>query len=101
MMKDLSISKLNDFYGMLLTDKQTELVRQYYDDDLSLGEIAENEGISRQAAYDAVVKGVKTLRELENGLKLVKVFDSLEAIDETMSKETILAEIKKILDLRE
>ena len=101
MKKDLSICKLNDVYGKLLTTKQTEMIKQFYDDDFSLGEIAENEGITRQAAHDAINKGVAALRNYESVLKLRLVLDKLEAIDDTMSKETILAEIKNILDLRE
>ena len=101
MKKDLSICKLNDVYGKLLTAKQTEMIRQFYDDDLSLGEIAENEGITRQAAHDAINKGVTALRGYEAALGLVQIYDKLGAIDESMSKESILAEIQNILDLQE
>ena len=101
MKKDLSICKLNDVYGKLLTTKQTEMIRRFYDDDFSLGEIAENEGITRQAAHDAINKGVTALKNYEAALKLGLVWDRLEAIDQSMSKETIIAEIKNILDLRE
>lgn len=101
MKKDLSICKLNDIYGKLLTFKQTEMIRQFYYDDFSLGEIAENEGITRQAAHDAINKGVTALKNYESVLKLGLFFEKLENIDGTMSKEEILAEIKNILDLRE
>lgn len=50
MSKDLNISRLCDVYGALLTDHRREIVRNYYDDDLSLAEIAENFSITRQAA---------------------------------------------------
>ena len=45
---------LFDCYGGLLTDKQRELFDLHYNQDLSLGEIAENEGISRQGVHDAI-----------------------------------------------
>ncbi len=101
MKKDLNICKLNDIYGKLLTDRQSEMICQYYDDDLSLGEIAENEGITRQAAYDAVNKGVAALKNYEAILKFGLIWDRLSCIDDSMSKENILGEIKNILDLRE
>ncbi len=48
MAKNLEISLLMDFYGEMLTEKQREVIDYYYNDDLSLGEIAANEGITRQ-----------------------------------------------------
>ena len=50
MAKNLEIALLFDFYGDMLTDKQRDVVELYYDNDLSLSEIAENEGITRQGA---------------------------------------------------
>ena len=101
MKKDLSICKLNDVYGSLLTVKQFELIRLYYYDDLSLSEIAENEGITRQAARDAINKGVAALKGYEAKLHLSEVYERLLRIDGSMTKEAILAELKQILDLRE
>ena len=57
MQKDLNISFLNDIYGQLLTKRQREVIAQYYDYDLSLQEISDNIGISRQAFLDAIKKG--------------------------------------------
>ena len=101
MKKDLSICTLNDFYGNLLTSKQSELIRLYYYDDLSLSEIAENEGVTRQAARDAIVKGVAALKGYEKNLKLCEIMDRLGAINDSMDKQSILEEIKKISDLWE
>ena len=50
MAKDLEMGYLLDFYGEVLTQKQREMLRQYYNDDLSLSEIGENFGITRQGA---------------------------------------------------
>ena len=54
-----------DFYGEVLTPKQREMLRQYYNDDLSLSEIGENFGITRQGARDAIKHGETALKELE------------------------------------
>ena len=54
-----------DFYGEVLTPKQREMLNQYYNDDLSLSEIGENFGITRQGARDAIKHGETTLKELE------------------------------------
>lgn len=65
MAKDLHISVLLDFYGDMLTEKQREVMVQYYNDDLSLAEIAENFGITRQGVRDAIKRGENVLFELE------------------------------------
>jgi predicted DNA-binding protein YlxM (UPF0122 family) len=65
MAKDLELSYLLDFYGDVLTEKQREMMEQYYNDDLSLSEIAENFGITRQGVRDAVKHGEAALLELE------------------------------------
>ena len=57
MAKDLEMGYLLDFYGEVLTPKQREMLRQYYNDDLSLSEIGENFGITRQGARDAIKHG--------------------------------------------
>ena len=53
MAKDFEMGYLLDFYGEVLTPKQREMLNQYYNDDLSLSEIGENFGITRQGARDA------------------------------------------------
>lgn len=65
MAKNLEISYLLDFYGEVLTPKQRDVLEQYYNDDLSLSEIAENFGITRQGVRDAIKHGEATLLELE------------------------------------
>ena len=52
--KNLAYSVLLDFYGPVLTDKQRVILTEYYDEDLSLAEIAENLGITRQGVRDAI-----------------------------------------------
>ena len=65
MAKDFEMGYLLDFYGEVLTPKQREMLRQYYNDDLSLSEIGENFGITRQGARDTIKHGETTLKELE------------------------------------
>ena len=63
--KNLAYSVLLDFYGPALTEKQRAILTEYYDEDLSLAEIAENFGITRQGVRDAIKHGETTLKELE------------------------------------
>ena len=57
MAKKWEISYLLDFYGDVLTEKQRDVMVQYYNDDYSLAEIAENFGITRQGVRDAIKRG--------------------------------------------
>ena len=69
MAKDLEMGYLLDFYGEVLTEKQREMLRQYYNDDLSLAEIAEEMGgVTRQSVVSAIKKGEQRLEELEQKL---------------------------------
>jgi predicted DNA-binding protein YlxM (UPF0122 family) len=73
MSKKLEYGVLLGIYGALLTDKQRQIMELYYDDDLSLGEIADDLGISRQGVHDAVKKGSDALDEYEQKLGLSKL----------------------------
>lgn len=90
MAKNLEISLLFDFYGDMLTDKQRDMVELYYNDDLSLSEIAENEGITRQGVRDSIKRAEGQLLEMEARLGLARRFrdmrDGIEAI-RTAAKE--------------
>ncbi|MDR0314948.1 MAG: DNA-binding protein [Oscillospiraceae bacterium] len=74
MAKNLDVSVLIDYYGDMLTNKQRDFLIYYYNDDLSLSEIAENEGITRQGVRDAIKRAEKQLFEMESRLGLVKKF---------------------------
>lgn len=63
--KDLNFSVLLDHYGPALTQKQRDILTEYYDADLSLSEIAENYGITRQGVRDAIKHGEAALLDLE------------------------------------
>ena len=73
------MSMLFDFYGELLTDKQKELFDLYYNEDMSLTEIAENADISRQGVRDAVIRAETILRETEDKVGLVRKYSGLDA----------------------
>ncbi|USS85305.1 putative DNA-binding protein [Fructilactobacillus myrtifloralis] len=72
--KDNRINALFDFYGSLLTPKQADYIRQYYADDLSLGEISENFQVSRQAVYDNLRRTEMTLEKYEERMGLYQKF---------------------------
>jgi len=71
----VKISMLLQLYEKLLTEKQRELLEDYYNNDLSLSEIAENQGITRQAVRDNLKKGENNLFEYEEKLELMKKFE--------------------------
>jgi predicted DNA-binding protein YlxM (UPF0122 family) len=70
----VEMALLFDFYGDVLTEKQREYFQYYHSDDLSLSEIAQNEGISRQGARDSISRTETILKEMEEKLGLVSRF---------------------------
>ena len=66
------MTMLFDFYGDILTPRQRELFDLYYNEDLSLAEIAENCGISRQGVRDVIVRAENAMTELEDKTGLVR-----------------------------
>lgn len=80
MEKNLELSLLCDIYGSLLSQKQREALDLYYNEDLSLSEIANQVGISRQGVRDQIKHGEKLLLEFEENLGLLKKQSKLESI---------------------
>lgn len=74
MAKNMELSFLFDFYGDMLTEKQRDVVELYYNDDLSLAEIADNAGITRQGVRDSIKRAESQLFEMEERLGLAKRF---------------------------
>ncbi len=70
-------SMLLDFYGELLTEKQRECYDLHYNEDLSLSEIAEQAGISRQGVWDNIRRAEAALREIEEKTGLIRRFTEL------------------------
>ena len=65
MSKDLNIIMLLDLYGEVLTEKQRDVIELYYNEDLSLAEIAQNLGITRQGVRDSIKRGEAVLLDME------------------------------------
>ena len=91
MAKDLNITILLDVYGQLLTEKQRFAIDMYYNEDLSLAEIAEEIDISRQGVRESIKQGEKHLLEYEEQLGVVKRFKNISAQLEEL--DTLLEEV--------
>jgi hypothetical protein len=105
MEKNVKVSMLCQIYGKLLTEKQLGVLTDYYNNDLSLSEIAENNNITRQAVRDIIKKGENKLFELEEKLsimeKMMKQEKQLQVILNELSKipnESSDKKIEKILE---
>lgn len=102
--KTTRINFLFDFYQSLLTDKQRSYMELYYLDDLSLGEIAEEYEISRQAVYDNIRRTEMMLEEYETKLNLFEKFQKRqqlileleEGIQESQSSEQLTEIIEQL-----
>ena len=103
--KHIEISILWQIYGKLLTEKQYKVLNDYYNEDLSLSEIAEINNISRQGVRDIIKKGEAKLFEYEEKLEIMKktqenektlqlIFSQLSKLSEISSDK----KAKKILD---
>ena len=90
---------LYDFYGELLTEHQKEIYEQFVLEDLSLGEIAREEGISRQGVHDMIRRCNRTLEEYEEKLHLVERFLEIRTkVQEIRSSTDCPDNIKRIAD---
>lgn len=106
--KNLRISYLLDFYGEVLDEHVRSVMKAYYDDDLSLSEIADGVGISRQGVRHLIKKGEEHLMFLEERLGLAEHSEALDEAAERIDKlvgllgdgkiesENLLAELKSI-----
>ena len=93
MEEKVKISMLLEIYGKLLTEKQSQMLEDYYNHDLSLSEIAENQDITRQAVRDNIKKGENKLFELEEKLSIMK-----RTLEQEKQIQEILTELSKITD---
>ena len=99
--KDLSLSLLYDIYSPLLSDKKRGTFEGYYLSDLSLSEIAQDTGTSRQAVRDLISRTCTELREYEEKLGLLKKRGELAELcrqaKEVGCSDEILEQIREIL----
>ncbi len=96
MEKDFEYIELFELYKELLTEKQREIFSSHYLYDLSLSEIAEPDGFSRQSVYDAIKKVKSKLTEYETKLRLYEKFSALDSLAEEQS-EDVKARIREII----
>ena len=92
MAKNLDVIILFDIYGNMLTQKQQDFISYYYNDDLSLAEIAENEGITRQGVRDAIKRAEAQLFSFEEHLGL---YERNEALRNGLEE---ISELIKLID---
>lgn len=92
MAKNLDVAVLLDFYAPMLTDKQRDVIDLYYNQDLSLSEIAEHEGITRQGVRDSIKRGEVFLFELEDKLKLFERY--IETIKTMQALKYVMERVK-------
>lgn len=90
--KNLGISYLLDFYGDMLTEKQRDAVELYYNEDLSLAEIAEHSGITRQGVRDSIKRAEAQLFEYEARLHLAARFRRFEQVISAIRDEAMRIE---------
>ena len=95
-MEDLHFMRLWDRYSPLLTETQREITNLYFNFDLSLAEIAEEKGCSRQSVSDCLNKCRKQLEEYEEKLHLVAVTEALEAFGQKYPQHK--EEVEQILE---
>lgn len=85
--KDLKIACLLDFYGEVLSQRKQTVLSMYYNDDMSLSEIADEVGISRQGVRDLIKKAEEELVFFEEKLGLFKTFREAQGHLQTLSKQ--------------
>lgn len=85
----IRICILLDHYGVLLSEKQKKIMECYFYDDLSLSEISENEGITRQGVRDILKRCETTLAEYDEKLKLIEKTNLLKNLSSKINSNTL------------
>lgn len=94
MSKDMNMTVLFDFYRNILTEKQVDVIDLYYNEDLSLAEISEHLGITRQGVRDNIKRAEAAMLEMEEGLGLVKRYEQVQEVVGKISDE--IAALEKL-----
>jgi len=103
--RTVRVNQLFDLYAGLLTERQRRVIYLYHAMDLSLGEIADRTGVTRQAVHDALVRGVNALESADARLDFLRRWRSLQSLTDALSRSlggpesqgarAILAEIQR------
>ena len=100
---NLRVIELIDCYGKLLTNKQYDIMTNYYFDNLSLSEIGDNFGISRQAVSDCINKSIKILENFEDKLNIISlhsdVSSKIEIVKEMLTNDNLIDKLDEVLQL--
>ena len=101
--KNIELTRLYDLYQEVLTKKQQAYFEAYYFDDLSISEISENFGVSRNAVHDQVKRTVNKLEELEKNLRLSalkkarkSLYDKIISKTDNQERIELVEECKKV-----
>lgn len=97
--KNLEVAVLLDHYSELLTEKQRDVIDLYYNEDLSLAEIAEHENITRQGVRDSIKRGEQVLFDMESALHLAEKSRRLEGIAHKLEETAGNASPEDIRDI--
>lgn len=98
MQDKITVGILNDYYGGILNSHQQEIMRLYFDCDMSLAEISEELSITRQAVREILVRSTDKLNEMENKLQLIAKLKSVKNKLEDIIKKTSDDNIKRELN---
>ncbi len=90
---------LFDYYGDLLTDHQKNVLDEYFNEDLSMNEIADNLNISKSAVQDLIKRAIKQMQEYEDKLSLIKKGKQIKSILDKIKDDNIDKYIKEIESL--
>ncbi len=103
MVSKTDTSLLLDYYGAFLTDRQRELMRMNVDEDMSLAEIAEAVGVSRQGVRDTIAHGLKQLTDCDDKLRLVerdrKTVAVLVKLEDAVQDESVPFDKRELIRL--
>lgn len=105
MEEKVKISILLQLYGNLLTNKQKQYMDDYYNGDLSLSEIADNENITRQAVRTILIKCKEKLEEYEKKLEFLQkeknikeIIEKMEEVNQDIKVKELIIKLKKQID---
>ncbi len=96
-MDRVELTNLFDIYESLLTDREKEIFKYYYYEDLSLSEIGENLNITRTGVFNTLKKVEEKLTQFESSLKLMNIKNTLKGLLDESDIEIIKSKLKKII----